>query len=335
MASTVAKDQALQGRHLTASYALADDLGVADQASSNKHGWSSSTLNTVLGQLVGRLDVVSNSTGSINTALGLTESPATDGLVSLSWGSTNYINADNNMRQGILALDAYINHGFVTRIGLVSGSNGSFGTNGFAQPANAKFAADATYKAAIEALHTYHIDVSSSVANILLGADVNLNQFTEVVTAYTNMSSSLNFDLADLQAVIGVGDAANLGAFDGGTIIDNRTVKQAFQALETAVEGNDTDITALQTLSGVGDEDVNLGEFAGGTVISNNLTVKAALGELDAHASNTRPDFRAALASGAPGAVGAEYVVGFAAGAPQIRLVERTDGAVDVYYEIR
>ena len=247
------------------------------------------------------------------------------------------------MKQGILSLDSYINHGFVTRVGLVSGSNGSFGANAFAQPANAKFAAGATYKAAIEALHTDHIDVSGAVANILLGADVSLNQFTEVVTAYTAMSSSLDLDLADLQSVIGVGDDANLGTFSGAVINDNQTVKQALQALkqalqalETAVEGNDTDITALQSLSGVGDEDVNLGAFASTGPISDNVDVKTALGELDAHASNTRSDFRAVLADGdVAGAVGAEYYIGFAAGAPQIKLVERADGEVDVYFEIR
>ena len=61
-------------------------------------------------------------------------------------------------------------------------------------------------------------------------------------------ASSLSVD--DLITLSGVAEgSANLGTFTGSTVADNQTVKQAIQALETAVEGKQASITAVLTLT--------------------------------------------------------------------------------------
>ena len=72
----------------------------------------------------------------------------------------------------------------------------------------------------------------------------------------------------------------DLGTFDESIIGDNLNVKQALQALETALTNANADAVDLRTMSGTADGDTDLGTF-GGTIISDNTTTKAALGELE------------------------------------------------------
>ena len=68
MASTVADNQALQGRHLSASFGLADDLSVAARSSSNQNGWAVARgLNDAFASVVADLDKMSVATGSLQT----------------------------------------------------------------------------------------------------------------------------------------------------------------------------------------------------------------------------------------------------------------------------
>jgi hypothetical protein len=61
-------------------------------------------------------------------------------------------------------------------------------------------------------------------------------------------ASSLSVD--DLITLSGVAEgSANLGTFTGSTVSDNQTVKQAIQALETAVEGKQASITTVLALT--------------------------------------------------------------------------------------
>ena len=94
----------------------------------------------------------------------------------------------------------------------------------------------------------------------------------------------------DLTTAVGVAEqATDLGTFSGTTIADSQTVKQALQALETAVEskGSATSLTSLttavgdlNTLTGVAQNDEDLGTFSGST-IADSQTVKAALQALE------------------------------------------------------
>jgi hypothetical protein len=84
-------------------------------------------------------------------------------------------------------------------------------------------------------------------------------------------------------------DSTSLGTFTGTTIADSQTIKQALQALETAVEskGSATSLTSLttavgdlNTLSGVAQNATNLGTFTGST-ISDDVSVKTAIQALE------------------------------------------------------
>ena len=94
----------------------------------------------------------------------------------------------------------------------------------------------------------------------------------------------------DLTTAVGIDEqATDLGTFSGTTIADSQTVKQALQALETAVEskGSATSLTSLttavgdlNTLSGVAQNDEDLGTFSGST-IADSQTIKQALQALE------------------------------------------------------
>ena len=101
-------------------------------------------------------------------------------------------------------------------------------------------------------------------------------------------------DISNLETLSGVAGATDLGTFSGGTIADNNDVKGALQEVETAIEGNDTDIAAnavaitsndtdignLETLSGAGGA-TDLGTGFTGSTITNNTTIAGALQDLE------------------------------------------------------
>lgn len=101
--------------------------------------------------------------------------------------------------------------------------------------------------------------------------------------------TELTGDVAQHQTLFGVPDeSTTLGTFTGSTLSDNtETVKTALQKLVTALEaisvpdvsGITTDVTNLQTLSGVGDGSTNLGAFSGG-ILGATETIKTALQDL-------------------------------------------------------
>lgn len=102
--------------------------------------------------------------------------------------------------------------------------------------------------------------------------------------------SEIDDNVDDLTSAVGVAEqATDLGTFSGTTIADSQTVKQALQALETAVEskGSAASLTSLttavgdlNTLTGVAQNDEDLGTFTGST-IADSVTVKAALQALE------------------------------------------------------
>ena len=86
----------------------------------------------------------------------------------------------------------------------------------------------------------------------------------------------------------------DLGTFTGATIGDNLDLKDALQALETALEGANTDTVDLRTMSGTADGDTDLGTFTGG-VIADSSTTKAALQALETEVDNVRGDLQSVL----------------------------------------
>ena len=102
--------------------------------------------------------------------------------------------------------------------------------------------------------------------------------------------TEIDGNVDDLTTAVGVAEqATDLGTFSGTTIADSQTVKQALQALETAVEskGSATSLTSLttavgdlNTLSGVAQNDEDLGTFSGST-IADSPTIKQALQSLE------------------------------------------------------
>ena len=102
--------------------------------------------------------------------------------------------------------------------------------------------------------------------------------------------TEIDENVDDLTTAVGIDEQdTDLGTFSGTTIADSQTVKQALQALETAVEskGSATSLTSLttavgdlNTLSGVAQNDEDLGTFSGST-IADSQTIKQALQALE------------------------------------------------------
>ena len=142
--------------------------------------------------------------------------------------------------------------------------------------------------------------VTTQVNNLIDGAPDALNTLNEIAaainddasisTTLTALSTANETHIDNLATLSGVAkDSTSLGTFTGSTIADSQTVKQALQALETAVEAAGSastltavsdDVTDLRTLTGTSDEDEDLGTFTGST-ISDNVTIKAALQALE------------------------------------------------------
>ena len=133
--------------------------------------------------------------------------------------------------------------------------------------------------------------VTTAVSNLIDGAPSALNTLNEIAAAL-NDDASLSASLTALinanethidNAVTLTGiakDGTSLGTFTGATISDNVTIKAALQALETAVESAGsattlsavvTDITNIQTLSGMADGSQHLGTFSGTTITDLSL----------------------------------------------------------------
>ena len=142
--------------------------------------------------------------------------------------------------------------------------------------------------------------VSTQISNLIDGAPDALNTLNEIAaainddasisTTLTALSTANETHIDNLATLSGLAkDSTSLGTFTGSTISDSQTIKQALQALETAVEAAGSaatltavsnDVTDLRTLSGTSDEDEDLGTFTGST-ISDNVTIKAALQALE------------------------------------------------------
>ena len=142
--------------------------------------------------------------------------------------------------------------------------------------------------------------VDTSVANLVDSAPGALDTLNELAaalnddadfsTTITNLINANETHIDNNVSLLGVTkDDTDLGAFSGTTIADSQTVKQALQALETAVEskGSATSLTSLttavgdlNTLSGVAQNDEDLGTFTGST-IADSVTIKAALQTLE------------------------------------------------------
>ena len=142
--------------------------------------------------------------------------------------------------------------------------------------------------------------VTTQISNLIDGAPDALNTLNEIAaainddasisTTLTALSTANETHIDNLATLSGVAkDSTSLGTFTGSTIADSQTVKQALQALETAVEAAGSastltavsdDVTDLRTLTGTSDEDEDLGTFTGST-ISDNVTIKAALQALE------------------------------------------------------
>ena len=142
--------------------------------------------------------------------------------------------------------------------------------------------------------------VGTQIANVIDSAPGALNTLNELAaalgddasfsTTITNLINANETHIDNVATLSGVAkDSANLGTFTGATVADNQTIKQALQALETAVEAAGsastlsavvTDITNVQALSGMADGSQHLGTFTGSTV-ADSSTIKAALQALE------------------------------------------------------
>lgn len=129
--------------------------------------------------------------------------------------------------------------------------------------------------ATASAIKTY---VDSKVASKDEASEIavspSIGGFTANVQATLQGHQDLIDDLVILSGV--AASAENLGTFTGVTIPDSSTIKAALQAIETAHEEVDQDVSSLITLSGVAENATNLGTFTG-TTIPDSSTVKGAL----------------------------------------------------------
>ena len=142
--------------------------------------------------------------------------------------------------------------------------------------------------------------VATQVANVIDSAPGALDTLNELAaalgddasfsTTITNLINANETHIDNAVTLTGIAkDGTSLGTFSGSTIADNQTIKAAIQALETAVEAAGsatslsaatTDISDLQTLTGIVDGNSDLGTFTGST-IADSATVKAALQALE------------------------------------------------------
>lgn len=198
---------------------------------------------------------------------------------------------------------------------------------------------NASVKAALQALETaFEAEVTnrataitSAVNDLVDGAPGTLDTLNEIAaalnddasaaTTLTALATANEVHIDNAVSLTGVAkDATNLGTFTGSTISDSKTVKEAMQQLETALEAeaaaralavsaentamlaavatvqadvdqnesdadaavaaNEVHIDNLATLSGLAKDSTSLGTFTGST-ITNSSTLKVALQELE------------------------------------------------------
>ena len=138
--------------------------------------------------------------------------------------------------------------------------------------------------------------VTTAISNLIDGAPVALDTLNELAAALNDDASAASTLTAlinanethidNLASLSGVAkDETDLGTFDGTTIADSQTIKQALQTLETAVEskGSAASLTSLttavgdlNTLTGVAQNDEDLGTFTGST-LPDSQTIKSLL----------------------------------------------------------
>ena len=142
--------------------------------------------------------------------------------------------------------------------------------------------------------------VSTAISNLVDGAPAALDTLNELAaslnddaSAAASLTTLINANethIDNAATLSGVAkDEQDLGTFSGTTIADDKTIKEALQALETAVEskGSSASLTSLTTavgdlniLSGVAQNAEDLGSFTGSTITTNS-TLKVALQELE------------------------------------------------------
>ena len=173
--------------------------------------------------------------------------------------------------------------------------------------------------------------ITTAVSNLVDSAPGTLDTLNEIAAALNDDASAANtltalataneVHIDNAVSLTGVAkDSTNLGTFTGATIADSKTIKEALQLLETALEAevanraaavtaentamlaavaavqadvdqnesdadaavaaNEVHIDNLATLSGLAKDSVNLGNFTGST-ITNNTVLKTALQELE------------------------------------------------------
>ncbi len=138
--------------------------------------------------------------------------------------------------------------------------------------------------------------VDQAITSLIDGAPAALDTLNELAAALNDDASAASSLTALINAnethvdnmatLTGVAkDEVDLGAFSGVTIADDQTIKEALQALETAVEskGSATSLTSLttavgdlNTLTGVAQNDEDLGTFTG-TTLPDSQTIKSLL----------------------------------------------------------
>lgn len=157
----------------------------------------------------------------------------------------------------------------------------NIGVSGSALEADLSVSASSTKLASASVIKTY---VDARVATKDQASEISVSPaiggFTANVQATLQGHQDLIDDLVTLSGVSA--NAENLGTFTGTTIPDNRTVKQALQALETAHEEVDQNANDLITLSGVAENATDLGTFTG-TIIPDASKIKGAIQSLETH----------------------------------------------------
>ena len=149
--------------------------------------------------------------------------------------------------------------------------------------------------------------INDDVANLQIGTGLDGNTDYGTATSAGFSGNTVSDNATTLQALIDLetalegadSDAVDLrtlsGTADGDTdlgtaaargfdiIGDNATVLGALQALDTEANEQELNAADLRTAVGVSENATNLGTFGGtGTTLSDNITVKAALEELEA-----------------------------------------------------
>ena len=203
----------------------------------------------------------------------------------------------------------------------------------------AVIADNASVKAALQALETALESevtnrasaITTAVNNLVDSAPGTLDTLNEIAAALgddpdaaatlTALATANEVHIDNAVSLTGVAkDATNLGTFTGSTVTDSKTIKEAIQLLETAIEAeitnraaavtaentamlaavavvqadvdqnesdadaavaaNEVHIDNLATLSGLAKDSTSLGNFTGST-ITNGTVLKTALQELE------------------------------------------------------